>query len=425
MFLIHTFTSMMITEMSPMSFTARSLKIKKYYLNETATGNSSSDNTSATESIKDTNTNIDSEQTVLYNKYIKQNVKINRAGVAFCLSGKAKANSAPLTNSSRTFGVAFNIYYTNSQVPETHYQQFNPDTTSEQSICMIVSPNDSETKIDYVSFAFVYGNNVNSMSIYDATLNYTIIPQLDPLQPSTKNDSSTIDENYDGYIYCEAIQEDKNTNKTYAENSIKYDSTGNYVLSKTNRAGFMQSYKRDANGNITSFTDGEENVKTFGYDVNGKLLSTKSEDVSNEYAYNTYGNISSITHNGFAYEFNYDVFNQLVSTKIGNVKVINNTYDDFGNITETAYSNGDYIKYSYDLYGNITQIEGENGTLASIVYNKKGLVSKVVDYQNDTTDYYYYDLNGSIEKKYSQSKYGDLSYYVTTNSDGEIVEKHL
>lgn len=59
----------------------------------------------------------------------------------------------------------------------------------------------------------------------------------------------------------------------------------------------MQSYKRDANGNITSFTDGEENVKTFGYDVNGKLLSTKSEDVSNEYAYNTYGNISSITHN--------------------------------------------------------------------------------------------------------------------------------
>lgn len=398
-------------------------KIKKYYLNETATGNSSSDNTSATESIKDTNTNIDSEQTVLYNKYIKQNVKINRAGVAFCLSGKAKANSAPLTNSSRTFGVAFNIYYTNSQVPETHYQQFNPDTTSEQSICMTVSPNDSETKIDYVSFAFVYGNNVNSMSIYDATLNYTIIPQLDPLQPSTKNDSSTIDENYDGYIYCEAIQEDKNTNKTYAENSIKYDSTGNYVLSKTNRAGFMQSYKRDANGNITSFTDGEENVKTFGYDVNGKLLSTKSEDVSNEYAYNTYGNISSITHNGFAYEFNYDVFNQLVSTKIGNVKVINNTYDDFGNITETAYSNGDYIKYSYDLYGNITQIEGENGTLASIVYNKKGLVSKIVDYQNDTTDYYYYDLNGGIEKKYSQSKFGDLSYYVTTNSDGEIVEK--
>ena len=100
----------------------------------------------------------------------------------------------------------------------------------------------------------------------------------------------------------------------------------------------------------------------------------KCEDVSNEYAYNTYGNISSITHNGFAYEFNYDVFNQLVSTKIGNVKVINNTYDDFGNITETAYSNGDYIKYSYDLYGNITQIEGENGTLASIVYNKKGFL---------------------------------------------------
>ncbi|GEM_PF-6534383 len=82
-------------------------KIKKYYLNEMETDSSAIDNTSASENINDTNTKIDSEKTVLNNKYIKKDVKINRACAAFYLSGKAKADSASLTNSSRTFGYSF------------------------------------------------------------------------------------------------------------------------------------------------------------------------------------------------------------------------------------------------------------------------------------------------------------------------------
>lgn len=77
----------------------------------------------------------------------------------------------------------------------------------------------------------------------------------------------------------------------------------------------------------------------------------------------------------------------------------------------------------YDSYDRIVRIKGESGVLSMFVYNKKGLVSKVIDSQNNRTIYYYYDLNGNVEKKYCQTEEGDSVYYVTTNSDGEIIEK--
>ena len=94
-----------------------------------------------------------------------------------------------------------------------------------------------------------------------------------------------------------------------------------------------------------------------------------------------------------------------------------------GLLKKTIYANGDYLEYMYDTYDRIVRIKGESGVLSMFVYNKKGLVSKVIDSQNNRTIYYYYDLNGNVEKKYCQTEEGDSVYYVTTNSDGEIIEK--
>ena len=94
-----------------------------------------------------------------------------------------------------------------------------------------------------------------------------------------------------------------------------------------------------------------------------------------------------------------------------------------GLLKKTTYANGDYLEYMYDTYDRIVRIKGESGVLSMFVYNKKGLVSKVIDSKNNQTTYYYYDLNGNVEKKYCQTEEGDSVYYVTTNSDGEIIEK--
>lgn len=400
--------------------------IRKVYLVD-------SESNEATTPTTESNLNLPSENTlsssILDNNYIYQDVKVGRSGVMFNLSGEAQAISVPLSNENRTFGIALNIYYENETVAESHYKEFNAATSQSQSICMAVTPNDLKTEIDHVAFAFVYGFNKNEMSIHNAMMNISTIPFEDTSKSSSGTESSESNENgieYDGYIYCEALQESKNTNHEYMENSKTYDATGNYVTSETNKAGYSVNYTYDINGNTTSSTDAKNCVTNFTYNSSNSISEISAGNVENQYYYNNAGLLSAIDHNGFSYKFNYDVWGNLASTKIGNETISSNTYNSHnGTLQKTTYANGDYLEYLYDPYDNLLRIKGENGILSMFVYNKKGLVAKVIDVQNDITTYYYYDLNGNVEKKYCQSDDGELSYYVTTNEDGEIIEKTL
>ena len=359
------------------------------------------------------------ENNSLGNRYVYQNVNVDRAGVMFNIAGEAKADSVPLSNENRTYGIALNIYYKNNTDPETHYQEFNSATTHKQTMSMSVTPDNPNEEIDYVSFAFVYGNNKNTMTAYNAMLNIASIGY------TTDNSSGeTEDDDSDNYVDYEVLSESVDKSQTYMQTSTTYDSTGNYVASETDEAGSTVSYTYDVLGNTTSTTDGEKNVVNYTYDSDGNLASVSSNGASNTYSYNGVKNISAITHNGFSYTFNYDVFQNLVSTYVGNVAISTNTYSaNNGNLTKTTYANGDYIQYTYDNYDNITKLTGENGTIAEFIYNKKGLVAKAVDYSSGRTTYYYYDFSGNLTGEYRQTDEGDLSYYLSYDSDGNKVEK--
>ena len=161
------------------------------------------------------------------------------------------------------------------------------------------------------------------------------------------------------------------------------------------------------------------------YDVT-KLKNGTSQNL---YSYNGAGMISAIQHNGFQYDFNYDVFGNLISTKIGSTALSSNTYSSGGLLTRTTYANGDYIEYSYDDYDNVTELKHKSGSMTSsvafarFVYNKKGLVTKSIDLLSDITTYYYYDFSGSKTGEYRQTEGGDLSYYLSYDSNGNTVEK--
>ena len=70
------------------------------------------------------------------------------------------------------------------------------------------------------------------------------------------------------------------------------------------------------------------------YDVT-KLKNGASQNL---YSYNGTGTISAIQHNGFQYDFNYDVFEKLISTKIGNTALSSNTYSASGLLTRKTYA---------------------------------------------------------------------------------------
>ena len=388
-----------------------------------------SSDTSTGEDGDDTDDSTSSSPS-LGNKYIYQNVKVDKAGVLFKINGTAKADSIPLSNENRTFGIALNIYYKNNSTPEMHYQEFNVNTSKNQQVSLSISPGNSEETIDYVAFAFVYGYNENEMTVTNAELNILATGYVTKQSEDSKDDSSVSagndsegDTAVDNYVDYEVLSESVDKTKPFMQTSSEYDSTGNYVTSETNEQGSTTQYAYDVNGNVTSITDADDNVTSYAYDSSGNLTSVKNGESENSYTYSGLGSVSKITHNGFDYSFNYDIFYNLVSTKIGNVTVASHTYDSNGNLAKTTYANGDYLEYAYDNYGNISVITGETGKIAEMIYNKQGLVTKAVDYSSGETSYYYYTFDGSLESEYRTSSDGSLAHYIITNADGNTVEK--
>ncbi|MEQ2491891.1 RHS repeat-associated core domain-containing protein [Ruminococcoides intestinale] len=388
-----------------------------------------SSDTSTDEDGDDTDDSTSSSSS-LGNKYIYQNVKVDKAGVSFKINGTAKADSVPLSNENRTFGIALNIYYKNNSTPEMHYQEFNVNTSKTQQVSLSISPENSDETIDYVAFAFVYGYNENEMTVTNAELNILATGYVTKQSEDSKDDSSVSagndsdnDTEVDNYVDYEVLSESVDKTKPFMQTSSEYDSTGNYVTSETNEQGSTTHYVYDVNGDVTSITDADENVISYTYDSSGNLTSVKNGDSENSYTYSGLGSVSKITHNGFDYSFNYDVFYNLVSTKIGNVTVASHIYDSNGNLTKTAYANGDYLEYAYDNYGNISVITGETGKIAEMIYNKQGLVTKAVDYSSGETSYYYYTFDGSLESEYRTSSNGSLTHYIVTDLNGNTVEK--
>ncbi len=386
-----------------------------------------SENSTTTDNSEESVDNSTNEDTVTSgdsfgNKYIYQNVQVGKAGVMFNIVGEAQAKSVTLTNGNRTFGIALNIYYEGSTTPETHYQEFNSATSHKQTVSMAVTPEKTSEKINYVAFAFVYGNNSNTMTAHSAMLNISPTYVTDSTDEETETESET--ETDDNLIDSEIISESVDTTQKHMITSSAYDSTNNYAVSETDEAGNTVTYTYDTNGNATSVTDGNGNVVNYTYNTNNDITSISSNGAENLYSYNNSSNISAITHNGFSYTFNYDVFNNLISTNIGDVALVSNTYSsNNGNLTKSTYANGDYIEYTYDKYNNITKLTSETGVIAECVYNKKGLVAKAVDKSASTTTYYYYDFSGTLTGEYRQTDSGDLSYYLTYDSEGNKVEK--
>ena len=396
---------------SEQGFVTRTVK-KTYEVEENET---TEEVTNPSDSDTDNDNSETTDDNSLGNKYIYQNVKVGRAGVSFKINGTAKSNSVPLSNENRTFGIALNIYYNNSSTPEFHYQNFSADTDGYQQVSLSVTPEKTNEVVNYIAFAFVYGYNENEMTVDNAEVNISPLIQSSEDSKNESSEKKAVDE--------EVLSESIDKSKPYMQTSSEYDSTGNYVTSETNEQGSTTKYAYDANGNKTAVTDGNGNVTNYTYDTNGNVLSIKNGTSGNDYSYTGSGYVSKITHNGFSYSFNYDVFYNLVSTKIGNVAITSNTYDSNGNLAKTTYANGDYFEYTYDDYGNISLITGETGKIAEMIYNKQGLVTKAVDYSSGETSYYHYTFDGSLESEYRTSSDGSLTHYIVTDSNGNTVEK--
>ena len=387
---------------------------------ENSGNDSDSEDTTSEENTDKTN--------YLSNKDIYQRVNVNAKNVSFVLTGQAQGVSVPLSNENRTFGIALNVYYNGEKTPESHYQSFNSNTTSVQSVSLSVTPENSEKVVESVDYAFVYGYNSNTMIPSNAMLKVMVSPETTSTDSAS---SSNGDDNTRGTTsasseveYGDMLSEELDTSKSYIKSESTYDSKGNYVAEETDENGNTTKYTYDANGNKSSITNGNNVETSYTYDSSDNATSITTDGTSNKYDYDYQGNVESISHNNFSFKFNYNEYNKLLSTYVGDSQIVSNIYSPYnGNLLKVSYANGSVISYTYDEYNNVTNIKCNGNIVAKYTYNKNGQISVCDDSESGETTYYYYDCNGNLESQFILGKDNTLAKSVTTDENGNTVEK--
>lgn len=293
---------------------------------------------------------------------------------------------------------------------------------------MSVTPENSEKLVQCVDYAFVYGYNSNTMIPSNAMLKVMVSPGTTSTDSAS---SSNGDDNTQGTTsassevkYGDMLSEELDTSKSYIKSESTYDSKGNYVTEETDENGNATKYTYDANGNKSSVTNGNNVETSYTYDSSDNATSITTDGTSNRYDYDYQGNVESISHNNFSFKFNYNEYNKLLSTYVGDSQIVSNIYSPYnGNLLKVSYANGSVISYTYDEYNNVTNIKCNDNIVAKYTYNKNGQISVCDDSESGETTYYYYDCNGNLESQFILGKDSTLANSVTTDENGNTVEK--
>ena len=117
----------------------------------------------------------------------------------------------------------------------------------------------------------------------------------------------------------------------------QFTNDGNYLLNETDVDGSTTEYQYEINGLLKSITDGNGNTTSYAYDgyalltaisaINSNPISGNTSIASAHYTYEN-DKLVSISHNDFAYNFEYNCWNQLIQIRIGTQPIISYTYGD-------------------------------------------------------------------------------------------------
>lgn len=231
-------------------------------------------------------------------------------------------------------------------------------------------------------------------------------------------------EDSNGNIVSEQIYDGTKLMKT--QNT--YSTDGTKILSSVDNAGNSVYYGYNSSGLVNSMTSGDT-VVNFTYNSLGQLSQVsqtvsgllEGNTMSNQYTY-TDNKISSITHNGFTYNFTYDSYGNQTVVKINDQTYLTNEYGGADNdrLGKINYSNGQSITYSYDANDNITGISYNNGATNAFVYeyDSDNVLTRITD---NTAGYIviYNDSSTEIRKQSDNS----LIYSSVFNNDGSETEK--
>ncbi|GMW03109.1 MAG: hypothetical protein AMXMBFR84_42450 [Candidatus Hydrogenedentota bacterium] len=252
---------------------------------------------------------------------------------------------------------------------------------------------------------------------------------------------------------------------TYERWSYEYNASGD--LTRTSRPGniTVETYTYNASGRISTVADVNNQTVTYAYPA-ASLHATKSTDergldtlyyydnlkrltkvvapdtdaAGMVYAYDTAGNITSITNPlGHTTAVQYDSYGQVTSVTNPMSQVTSYAYDSLGNMTLMTDPRSKTTTFFY-AYGGCGGCGGSNGLLTKVkdalnnetlyAHDSNGNVTKVTNAMSVETDYFYDSMNrltqvvspsgGANESESVYNFLGQLEEH--TDFDGETVE---
>ncbi|MDD3145630.1 MAG: DUF6531 domain-containing protein, partial [Candidatus Gracilibacteria bacterium] len=269
-------------------------------------------------------------------------------------------------------------------------------------------------------------NNSTKISTnYEYDLNNRLIKQISPNGNETSFEYDLFDRitkqinsnNFTVFSYDKSgnILETKiysNSNILLQKSSNTYDllnrKTSETLYDLENNSEITNSYNYDNVGNITKTISPNLNETNFEYDSFNRQIKT-IDNLGNilENIYNKNDKVTQtklIQTNGkiIITKYEYDTDNRLTKEidNLGNTKIY--TYNNLNQVTSFTNGNGVTTNYTYDYNGNVLIETTENKTI-SYEYDIYGNKTKLIDANENETNYEFDELNRLIKQIYSDS----------------------
>ena len=188
----------------------------------------------------------------------------------------------------------------------------------------------------------------------------------------------------------------------FISSAMTYTADGRNAATSTDSRGQTTTNTYDSkNRLLTAVTDPNGHTTNYNYDPNNDRLTSVSatvgdQTVTNSYTY-TNDKLTSISHNGFNYNFAYDVFGNVTSTSVGNQVLSSNTYlPHNGLLSSSTYGNGATISNVYDKNYNIIEKKYNGESAFKYTYDAYGNTVRHEDLLNQVNYSYNYDMIGRL-----------------------------
>lgn len=191
------------------------------------------------------------------------------------------------------------------------------------------------------------------------------------------------------------------------ESSMTYTSDGRNIASITNARGYVTRNEYDEKNRLLKKTvDARGNALLYSYDANTDQLTEVKQIVGGQerkinYTYEK-DQLMAVSHNGFSYNYVYDIYGNKVVTKVGAQMLEMTEYENRnGQISSVTYGNGNTILYQFNkenqlISQTLISARGEMKKLFTNTYDNYGNLVSHQDLRENVRYDREYDLIGRV-----------------------------